>query len=508
MGNEILEEYRKKVVIFILAIVMLSATAAAVVLPCLKAFGCYPNVSVMSVMMFIIIIVLEDIVGFFMIRKSMKYKVLTKQYETWIKIFLLMLMAINLNLIIWIFPSKESWMFVFYFLILMAFFLDMRHIIICCCIECASLLILFFGNPITRPAESLFWSDVVLRTICIVLSLVGVIILMAFVEKFLLNAKKEQLEKNTERIEALLEKVNEIAGQLGSASQVLVGTAQSESASTEELSAISENLLESNAVMLDKSKQSKENLVNLEESSRNMELKMQDVDSISKELVEISVSNEKALNHLIGMSREVEGSTNKTIEVTEKLLSESNEIGKTLDIINDIAESINLLALNASIEAARAGEVGRGFAVVAQEVGHLAENTKESLKNVNDVVSRVQNGTNDVSKFIGQNAKQLLDQNKVIAETVNAVRTMMNLLKKSMDAIQQVDNIRDEQNTVIQGTVAINEDIAQRIQVENDGFTNITSMVQNNSEEINILSRQVDNINSMVEQLEELLDRD
>ena len=96
----------------------------------------------------------------------------------------------------------------------------------------------------------------------------------------------------------------------------------------------------------------------------------------------------------------------------------------------------------------------------------------------------------------------------MIAETVNAVRTMMNLLKKSMDAIQQVDNIRDEQNTVIQGTVAINEDIAQRIQVENDGFTNITSMVQNNSEEINILSRQVDNINSMVEQLEELLDRD
>ena len=196
----------------------------------------------------------------------------------------------------------------------------MKYIIICCGFEGLSLLLLFLLNPVTRPVETLFWSDTVLRTICIALSLLGVIILMAFVEKFLLNAKKEQLEKNTERIETLLEKVNEIAGQLGSASQVLVGTAQSESASTEELSAISENLLESNAVMLDKSEQSKENLVNLEESSRNMELKMQDVDSISKELVEISVSNEKALNHLIGMSREVESSTNKTIEVTDKLL--------------------------------------------------------------------------------------------------------------------------------------------------------------------------------------------
>lgn len=508
MGNQILEEYRKKVVIFLLGIVILSATAAAVVLPGMKAFGLYPNVSALAIILFIAIIVIEDSTGIYMIKKSLNYEVLSKEYETGIKIYLLVLLIVNLNLIIWIFPSKESWMFAFYFLILMAFFLDMKYIIICCCFEGLSLLLLFLLNPVTRPEQTLFWSDTVLRIICIALSLLGVIILMAFVEKFLLNAKKEQLEKNTERIETLLERVNEIAGQLGSASQVLVGTAQSESASTEELSAISENLLESNAIMLDKSEQSKENLVNLEESSRNMELKMQDVDSISKELVEISVSNEKALNHLIGMSSEVESSTNKTIEVTDKLLTESNEIGKTLDIINDIAESINLLALNASIEAARAGEVGRGFAVVAQEVGHLAESTKESLKNVNDVVRRVQNGTNDVSKFIGQNAKQLLDQNKVISETVNAVRTMMDLLKKSVEAIEQVDEIRGTQNIVIQGTVAINEDIAQRIKVENDGFSNITSMVQCNSEEINVLSRQVENINSMVEQLEELLDRD
>lgn len=51
-------------------------------------------------------------------------------------------------------------------------------------------------------------------------------------------------------------------------------------------------------MMIEESEQSRENLLNLEESSRNMELKMHDVNSISKELVEISVSNEKVLNHL------------------------------------------------------------------------------------------------------------------------------------------------------------------------------------------------------------------
>ncbi len=285
------------------------------------------------------------------------------------------------------------------------------------------------------------------------------------------------VEKNEVEIENLLDRVNNVADQLGEASQVLVGTAQTESASTQELSAISETLLESSERMLDKSERSRDNLTNLEESSHNMELKMQDVNRISQELVEISVSNEKALNHLMGMSEEVKNSTNQTMAVTDKLLTESGEIGKTLDIINEIAESINLLALNASIEAARAGEAGRGFAVVAQEVGHLAENTKESLQNVNDVVTRVQMGTNDVSEFMNKNTKQLLEQNKVILETVEGVRK-------------------------------INEEVVTSIQSENQEFSNIASMVQSSSQEIVALSEQVDNINAMVEQLEKLLERE
>ena len=236
-----------------------------------------------------------------------------------------------------------------------------------------------------------------------------------------------------------------------------------------------------------------------------MEEKMQDVDKISKELVDISVANENALNHLMNMSVEVENSTSKTREVTDKLLQESGEIGTTLDIINEIAESINLLALNASIEAARAGEAGKGFAVVAQEVGGLADSTKESLKNVNEVVFRVQNGTENVSKFMNENAKQLSQQNQVIVETVKGIRNMMELLKKSVEANEQADKIRKVQNQIIQETVVINEDIAERIHQENDEFSNIASMVQSNTEEIMVLSNQVDSLNDMIKELEEMM---
>lgn len=251
---------------------------------------------------------------------------------------------------------------------------------------------------------------------------------------------------------------------------------------------------------------SKENLANLEKSSQDMELKMKDVDQISKELVDISVSNEQALNNLMAMSEEVERSTNETKEVTDKLLHESNEIGATLDIINEIAESINLLSLNASIEAARAGEAGRGFAVVAQEVGSLAASTKESLKSVTDIVSRMQTGAIDVSKFMNGNAQQLLRQNEVIVDTVKGIRMMMELLKKSVAAINQADRICDTQNKVIMETVAVNEDIATSIAEENSEFGNIAGMVQNNVENIAALSNQVDNINNMVTELEKILE--
>ncbi len=88
---------------------------------------------------------------------------------------------------------------------------------------------------------------------------------------------------------------------------------------------------------------------------------------------------------------------------------------------------------------------------------------------------------------------------------MEGVRTMMDLLKEAVNAIEEAEKLRGIQNSVIQGTVKINEDIAERIHSENEEFSNIASMVQNNSEEIIALSEQVETINSMIEEMEGLL---
>lgn len=492
-----------------LIILVSAAMCATVMFNTEKLLGFYPDVPWMITIIFGIMDIVFFAIAVCIVKTSFDKDGYLKDGRLKVgKLFSAFVVVVQWNFILYMLPSRTFWGFLFFFLILMAFFLDIKLVLVSGVACIVSLFVAWGirGIDLMPVKDELFITDILMCVVALILSLTGLIIFVFFVAHFLVNAKKDELEKNNERVQNVLNSVSSVAEKLGNASEHLLETSQSESASTEELSAISENLLESSANMLDKSEQSKENLVQLESSSRSMEVKMQDVDRISKELVEISASNEQALNRLMGMSEEVERSTHKTKEVTDKLLIESGEIGKTLDIISEIAESINLLALNASIEAARAGEAGKGFAVVAQEVGHLAENTKESLENVDAVVSRVQSGTRDVSEFMNQNAEQLLKQNKEIAETVGGIRKMMDLLKKSVEAIQQADTIRAMQSKVIQETVEINEDIAERIHLENEEFSNIASMVQSNSEEILVLSEQVESINSMIKELEALLE--
>lgn len=473
-----------------------------------KLFGMYPDVSWVSVILFALMDIIFFVSAMFLIKTSYEGEYLKEGRLKTAKFFSAAILIIQWNCILYMIPSRTFWGFLFFFLILLAFFLDVKLVVVSGLICMVSLLI---GWAVRKSAvmpvkDELFLTDVIMIVMALCLSLTGLTIFVFFMSHYLVNAKKDELEENNKVVQNVLKKVTEVTDRLGNASQTLVGTSQSESASTEELSAISKVLLEGSTSMLERSKQSKENLMLLEQSSSNMENKMKEVDGISNELVSISTANERSLGKLMEMSGEVESSTQKTQEVTEKLLRESGEIGQTLNIINEIAESINLLALNASIESARAGEAGRGFAVVAQEIGHLAESTKQTIEDVNKVVTRVQNGTSEVSQFMNRNAEQLMEQNNVIVETVEGIRKMMDLLKSSVAVINEADQIRISQNNVIGNTVEINEDIAERINTENAEFANISEMVQNSSQEIVTMTEQVEDINSMVQELETLLE--
>ncbi len=177
------------------------------------------------------------------------------------------------------------------------------------------------------------------------------------------------------------------------------------------------------------------------------------------------------------------------------VLSEhAQAINEIMNVISDIADQTNLLALNAAIEAARAGEAGRGFAVVADEVRNLAEKTMTSTTDVGNAISAIQRSTADNTRLVIGAVEKIEKVTEMVNQAGEALLGIVQLADTTADQVRAIATASEEQS-------ATSEEITQSV----DSINNIAKENANNMQEARKAVEEVVNQSHVLSQLIEQL---
>mgnify|MGYP002713114620 CR=1 FL=1 len=232
-------------------------------------------------------------------------------------------------------------------------------------------------------------------------------------------------------------------------------------------------------------------MTEMEANSNEVAESASNASSAANQADQETIEGGKVVNNAIACINTLAEDVNQAFEVIRQLEADSDGIGQVVEVITNIAEQTNLLALNAAIEAARAGEQGRGFAVVADEVRTLATRTHQATQEIQTMIEGLQRQSQNAANMMSQSQKR-------VESSVNEAAHAGDSLKRITESINTISQMNEH----IASAVQQQSDVAGEISRNITAISDVTGQTADHSEKIAHTSQQ---LSSLASELKELM---